>query len=143
MSKITVSKPNGQWSEPIYGLDKIRLMKSAIQYEYTATNYWYDRVCKTDFGKDYTLCELEINGQEISARFMDEYPIIDDDKIIWSFFNKDLTKAKFLKMRLATLKEMADNATYLKSVYNALIEMAEVPTPTPEGYCLTFRFEAE
>lgn len=143
MSKISVLKPNGQWSEAIYGLDKICLMKSAIHFEYTATHYWYDRVCNIDdYAKDYILCELEIDAQSVSARFMDDYPV-EDNRIIWAFFKKDLAKAKIFKMRLSTLKEMAEYATYLKPVYDVLIELAEIPTPTPEGYCLSFKFENE
>jgi len=145
MSEIKVLKPNGQWSEAIYGLDKVHLMKIAVQYEYTKTNYCIDESNDVDiYENDYTLRELEIDGQKFNARFIDRDPAIEHD-ICWPRFyqRKDLTKAKFLKVRLSTLIEIANNSTYLKSVYNKLIENAEVPTPTPEGYCLNFKFADE
>lgn len=120
-------------------------MKCAVQYEYTKTNYCIDESNDVDiYENDYTLRELEIDGQEFNARFIDRDPVIENN-ICWPLFykKKNLSKAEFLKVRLSTLIEIANNSTYLKSVYNKLIEKAEVPTPTPKGYCLTFKFADE
>lgn len=147
MSKISVLKSNGQWSEPVYGLDKVHLVKCAIQYEYSKTNYWYERVCGERYPSNIELKELEINTKKITTDFMDECPVIENNSVDWFYFKKysgiDLPKAKLLKMRLSTLEEMRNKAVLLSSMYDKLITSADIPSPTPEEYCLTFKFEEE
>lgn len=147
MSKISVLKSNGQWSEPILGLDKVHLMKSAIQHEYTKTEYWKERAYGDKYADTCILEELEIDTMKIYTDFMDEYPVIENNIVNWFFFNKnagvDLSKAKLLKMRLSTLQEIVKYETLLAPIYDALIMAAEIPSPTPDEYCLTFKFEAE
>lgn len=147
MSKISVLKSNGQWSEPIFGLDKIHLMKSAIQHEYAKTKYWKERVDGDKYADTCILEELEIDTMKINTDFMDENRVIENNIVNWFFFNKnagvDLSKAKLIKMRLSTLQEIAKHETLLTPIYDALIKAADIPSPTPNEYCLTFKFEVE
>lgn len=170
MSKISVLTPLGQWSEPIVGLDKIHLLKEAIQFEFDILHAeWKERRGCKDACIDYDevkllddeeelrradnhlelfmpLCELEINTKKITKRSMNNNPT-ENPRIDWKYFKTtsgvDLSKAKLLKMRLGTLQQMADSATYLAPIYKELIAAAKVPSPTPEYYCLTFKFKNE
>ena len=146
MSKISVLKSNGKWSNPVYGLDKVHLMKSAIQSEYTKTDYWCERMCDR-VPSTIALNELEIDAEIITTRFMDECPVIEDSSVRWFYFNRyagvELRKAKLLKMRLSTLQEIKKFGVLLSPIYDALIKAADIPSPTPHEYCLTFKFEEE
>lgn len=170
MSKISVLTPLGQWSEPIVGLDKIHLLKEAIQCEFGVLYAdWKEREGRKDACIDYDevklvddeellrkaenhpelfmpLCELEINTKEITKRSMNDNPT-ENPRVDWKYFKTasgiELSKAKLLKMRLETLQKMADKATYLSPIYKELIAAAEVPSPTPVNYCLTLKFENE
>ena len=170
MSKISVLTHLGQWSEPIAGLDKIHLLKEAIQCEFDVLYAdWKKREGWKDAYTDYNdykelddeemckmrenryeyfmpLCELEINTKEITKRSMNGNPT-ENPRVDWKYFKTasgiELSKAKLLKMRLETLQKMADKATYLSPIYKELIAAAKVPSPTPVNYCLTLKFENE
>lgn len=146
MSKISVLKSNGQWSNPIYGLDKIHLMKSAIQREYTKT-YILGEKEDVDFSTTMmTLEDLEIDTEIITTAFTGNLPVVSSN-VNWYLFNKNagvnLNEAKLLKMRLSTLQIIAKEEALLTPIYNALIKAAEILSPTPNEYCLLFKFEDE
>lgn len=154
MSKIKVLTSSGQWSNEILGLDKVNLMKMAIQQEFTHVYAsWkekYRDYCDEDFSiEDFEynmpLPELEIDCNVILKQMINDNST-SNGHVNWSYFTEqsgvELQNAKTLKMRLSTLQELADSSTYLSAVYKELIAAADIPEPT-SGHCLTFKFEEE
>lgn len=154
MSKIKVLTSSGQWTNEILGLDKVNLMKRAIQQEfshvYSSWKEKYRDYRDEDFsGEDFEyympLPELEIDCKVILKQMMNDNPT-SNEHVNWAYFSKysgiDLQEAKTLRMRLSTLQELADSSTHLSAVYKELIAMAEVSEPT-SNHCLMFKFEEE
>lgn len=158
MSKISVLKPNGQWATPICGLDKVHLMKRVVQCELENLPLWknpgldeddpYFEEFIRDFYHTY-LPETEINLKSVYRGQLTADPLdkFTGKYVNWKFFQEktkiDISKAKVFKMRLVTLQDIAKHDDLLRPIFDALIKAADIPSPTPTEYCLTFKFEAE
>lgn len=141
MANIRVWTSKGQWSEDVIsGLDKVDLIKAAILHEYNPED--------EDNFEFYELSGLEIDHLSISSDYFEAKYYIDDINAFCKVFEsrlkvktgKGLESTVTLKVRLSTIKEMAKHI-YLSAAYNAIIEAACVPSPTPVNYCLLLKFE--
>lgn len=138
MADIRVWTSKGQWSEDIIpGLDKIDLIKAAILQEYCP-----------NYDEDYELGGLEIDHLIITSENFDADDYEKDLNAFWRKFEnelksetgKGLDSAVTLKVRLSTLNSMA-LGSHLCAAYNAIIDAACIPAPTPANYCLLLKFE--
>ncbi|MBO4488955.1 MAG: hypothetical protein J5741_04780 [Bacteroidales bacterium] len=154
MSRIKVWTSDGEWSKSVKGCDKIHLMKEAIACECSIAK----DECKGKKELCFDLCrnatvinkkdgtkttktihrsKLQIDNEAINvAELMDEEWKIE-------YYKLDLKNASFFKMRLSTLREMAEEEETMSAVYNRLIDLAKVPEEVTENYCLLFMFANE
>lgn len=150
MSSIKVWTSDGNWSEAVKGCDKIHLMKKAIELE--CSNLHHD--CKKNrsliHAKDIFVISCSDGEVEYYCRsgLQVDNEVIDLDRLIdseWQidFENVSLSDASFFKMRLSTLREMADAEETMSAVYNKLINLAKVPEKEAKNYCLFFMFANE
>lgn len=153
MSIIKVWTSDGNWSEGVDGCDKVHLMKQAVLSECGYLDERYGK--KISFDGRYYMGEyhdkdkhayiqeiiyddwLQIDNKAINqARLLDHNMRIDISGL-------DFKNANFFKMRLTTLRDMAENEETMSALYNKLIKLAKVPEKVNGGYCLFFMFSEE
>ena len=149
MSNIKVWTSDGNWSEEVKGCDKVHLMKEAVMFECRLarneelpdiTDYVIEHKDGTKtHGTDHR-SGIQIDDQAISVTtFLDE-----KQNINFKYLDKqEYPNASFFKMRLSTLKGMAEEDDIMSALYNKLIECAKVPAKAPKSYCLLFMFADE
>jgi len=152
MSTIKVWTSDGNWSEGVDGCDKVHLMKVAIMIErdiaYENCNgKWldYNDLFNAAFEHpDGTITHGQIHhsGLQIDNKTVDLRYLLDDN---WNIDFKcvELKNASFFKMRLSTLRKMAEENEIMSAVYNELIERAKVPEKAPKSFFLLFMFSDE
>ena len=147
MSSIQVWTSDGDWSEKVGGCDKIHLMKKAIETECRIVQQNCDKYAS---GRDlYVVIEefedgtktretIHNSGIYIDAEAIDVIEIMTKD-----FKGIDLSNASFFKMRLSTLRTMAEEEETMSAVYNKIIDCAKVPVKVSRDYFLLFMFSTE
>lgn len=136
MSKIRVWTIDGEWSKEFKGLDKIHLMKSAIE----------DACHICDKHGEYL--EDPLNGFEFNANPIDADRLYDEDDSyrenpVWRRLQPALSSVETFKVPLYIIKAFASECNSLTPIYEELIDAAKVPSPAPEDNSLLFKFEDE
>ena len=143
MSKIRVWA-NGRWSDEISGLDKVYLIKTAIQSQLYLISY--EDAVKALEG-------FEINHYIVSdvldkdGDYYNEDGIVnkENEESILKSLNRiiPLSQAKSFIMPLAVLEVMKKREPTLAAIYEKIISAAKAPTTDPSKYCVFLRFEDE
>ena len=134
---------DGRWSNPICGLDKVYLIKTAILSQYSPADY-------LDNPDDYEslLDGFEINGTHIYADDFqeDHYKSKEWDRF-WRRFQGhmkfELKNVESFTFPIAVLRHMCRADASLSAKYDEIIEASKAPVSTPGGYCLFLKFEDE
>ena len=134
----------GRWSEAIPGLDKVYLIKTAIQLRLWLTSY-EDAVSSLE--------GFEINGNPVSDKLEDHDSHYFADDIVDDELEKSVLKmlyrqlhlhqATFFVFPLDVLIQMKKKDHSLSAKYDQIISAAKVPIPTPKGYCVLLQFKDE
>jgi hypothetical protein len=150
MSTIKVWTSDGNWSEGVDGCDKVHLMQQAFFSECWYLKERYGKEISFDGGcyrGGYYDKDKKTHKQEIIP---DNWLQIDNKDINPAshymrkdFSGLDFKNANFFKMRLTTLRDMAEREKTMSALYNKLIELAKVPEKVNGGYCLFFMFSEE
>jgi len=136
MSKIKVWTIDGEWSKEFKGLDKIHLMKCAIEDAY--------RCCdeQGDWPED-PLKDFEFNAKPIDAAELYEKDDPERKNPVWRRLKLDFSSVETFKVPLFLIENYERESGFLNPFYEDLIEAAKVPSPAPADYCLLFKFEDE
>ena len=143
MSKIRVWT-DGRWSDEISGLDKVYLIKTAIQSQLYLISY-EDAV--------EALEGFEINHYRVTDFLDKDGDYYNEDGIVnqkkeesfLNYLNKKipLSQVQSFITPLAVLKVMKTKEPSLAAIYEKIISATKAPIPTPKGYCLNIKFEDE
>lgn len=140
-------EPEGNWSKPFLGLDKVHIIKEAVLYECRKHYYEEEDWQAVLTGFEIDAREIEVSSSEYSRP---DIEVLPEEMIRWSLFEKgngvSIESARILKLPLSTFDEMAKREKaegHLYPVYKALYKAARVTEPVPDGYCLLFKFEDE
>lgn len=148
MSKIKVwVEPEGNWSKPFIGLDKIHIIKEALVFEcrkhYCEEENWSEVLT----GLEIDAVEIEVSEREYKKYDIEALP---EEMIGWGLIEKSngisIESARILKLPLSTFDEMGKHEKaegHMYPVYKAIFKAARVTEPVPDRYCLLFKFEDE
>jgi hypothetical protein len=142
MSTIYVWTSEGDWSWPLFGVDKVHFMEQAILDECKEIYSAFDGKWK-DFDKSYCFWLEGFRVDEKTIYTKEFIELIDNQ---WEFkvskLNEIFSNAKVFEMPLYTLRNMAADDDHLSAAYNFLIEEAAIPSDAPDSYRLLLMFSS-
>ena len=140
-------EPEGNWSKPFMGLDKVHIIKDALTFECHKLCIEEDE----DWQALLTGFEIDAREIEVSESEYKKYDIefLPEEMIRWGLIEKrngiNIVSARILKLPLTTFAGMVEHEKtegHLYSVYESILRAARVTEPVPD-YCLLFKFEDE
>jgi len=137
MSIIRVWTIDGEWSKEFKGLDKIHLMKSAIE-----------DACHICDKQTMEYLEDPLKGFEFNAKPIDADGLYEGDDSerenpVWRRLHLDFSSVETFKVPLFFIEHHESKCGFLNPFYDDLIEASKVPSPAPADYCLLFKFDDE
>lgn len=136
MSKIRVWTTEGGWSKEFKGLDKIHLMKCAIEDACHICDKQGEYLEDPLKGFEFNAKAIDADGLYTEGDFAREHPV-------WRRFQLDFSSVDTFKVPLFFIENHDYKSGFLLPFYEDLIEAAKVPSPAPADYCLLFKFEDE
>ena len=149
MSRISVWTPKGTWSAPVCGLDKVHLVKEAIEISSEAeikkaiekSEYWENIPIPLD---DYEIDSKSIVNrvQILKEEYDNGEEIISTIQVICLKTGGEVVNAadsRIFMMPLAVLKELEKKDTLYTETYKYLIAQLEASSVS----CVMLKFEDE